>query len=424
MTACSSDDDFEQPENPTESQVYTLVIQASKGSDTTTRALSLDGTTLNAYWSGTETIEVGQNGVKIGTATAAANADGTTTITATLTSAPDPSSDLNFYLGGSDFDYTTQSGLLSGANNGISEKYDYNTALLYSGNFTVSGNNVSPAGSNPTLNFENPEQAVVKFTLVDKDDGTTPINAKKLNIHDSKATEGLVQNLDKLTGTWTRGDVTISPLTTNVIYAALVGVYQSNLTLTASDGNHVFSYSKSGVDFNSGKYYEITVKMNKILSRVSSSVGASILSGGYTAISDEQAAALAKQCWTVAGNTVYVVYSASGSVYSPNVSYAYTSDGKTTSIGSATTMQELLNLYGGGANTAWFVEPAAAPKASSATTEDVGKVIGADGKIYANATAATEASTTAVAMITYVGSATGETSFTHGLALAMSDASS
>ena len=57
------------------------------------------------------------------------------------------------------------------------------------------------------------------------------------------------------------------------------------------------------------------------------------------------------------------------------------------------------------------------------SSEDIGSVIGADGNIYLNAAAATAASpaTTAVAMITYVGSATGETSFTHGLALALSD---
>lgn len=61
---------------------------------------------------------------------------------------------------------------------------------------------------------------------------------------------------------------------------------------------------------------------------------------------------------------------------------------------------------------------------TSVSSEDLGSVIGADGNIYLNAAAAAAASpaTTAVAMITYVGSATGETSFTYGLALALSDA--
>jgi hypothetical protein len=48
------------------------------------------------------------------------------------------------------------------------------------------------------------------------------------------------------------------------------------------------------------------------------------------------------------------------------------------------------------------------------TVDDLGKVIGADSKIYANADAATAAGTTAVAMICYVSDG-------HGLALAMAD---
>jgi len=60
---------------------------------------------------------------------------------------------------------------------------------------------------------------------------------------------------------------------------------------------------------------------------------------------------------------------------------------------------------------------------ANVATSDLGKVIGADGKIYVNATAATDAGTTAVAMIAYVGSETAELSpYNHGLALALSDA--
>ena len=60
--------------------------------------------------------------------------------------------------------------------------------------------------------------------------------------------------------------------------------------------------------------------------------------------------------------------------------------------------------------------------AKDATAEDLGKVIGIDGKIYNNVDAAQAAGTTGVAMIVYVGSATGETSYNHGLALALKDA--
>lgn len=54
---------------------------------------------------------------------------------------------------------------------------------------------------------------------------------------------------------------------------------------------------------------------------------------------------------------------------------------------------------------------------------DLGKVIGADGYIYANATQASAYGTTAVAMITYVGAETCEGApYNNGLALALSDA--
>ena len=56
--------------------------------------------------------------------------------------------------------------------------------------------------------------------------------------------------------------------------------------------------------------------------------------------------------------------------------------------------------------------------AAEATAEDIGKLIGADGNIYDDAAAATAASTTAVAVIAYVGTASD---CAHGLAIALAD---
>ena len=55
----------------------------------------------------------------------------------------------------------------------------------------------------------------------------------------------------------------------------------------------------------------------------------------------------------------------------------------------------------------------------SITTDDIGKVMGADGNIYDNAGAATAAGTNAVAMIAYVGNDTGDATYNHGLAIAL-----
>ena len=57
-----------------------------------------------------------------------------------------------------------------------------------------------------------------------------------------------------------------------------------------------------------------------------------------------------------------------------------------------------------------------APLASSATTGDIGKLIGSDGRIYSTQAAATAANTTAVAMIAYVGN---ESNCSNGLAIAL-----
>ena len=64
---------------------------------------------------------------------------------------------------------------------------------------------------------------------------------------------------------------------------------------------------------------------------------------------------------------------------------------------------------------------AAARALAKATAEDLGKIAGADGKIYATKADAEAANTTAVAMIAYVGSDTGNDTYTHGMALALSD---
>ena len=70
-----------------------------------------------------------------------------------------------------------------------------------------------------------------------------------------------------------------------------------------------------------------------------------------------------------------------------------------------------------------FTAPAPARDMYKATTEDIGKTIGEDGKIYNNKKHAKAAGTTAVAMIAYVGSETDNATYKHGLAIALTDES-
>ncbi len=258
FTACSSSDDvIEQPANQTEPQVYTLVIKASKG-DANTRALSLSGSTLNAYWSGEETIEVYQNDVKIGTATAAASDDGKTTITAELDPAPDPTKDLDFFLGGYTPDYTGQNGLLTG-DNSISEKYDYAMGWLGSGSYTVDEVNytVTP-NENTSLEFgaAYAEQAVIKFTLQDKGNSNAAISPSAFTVSDGTSTV----ELTSIPAT------TYSANGAGVLFVAFPATnYLETITLTATVGNDTYTYTKWGAKFEKGQYYEITVKMTKQL---------------------------------------------------------------------------------------------------------------------------------------------------------------
>lgn len=264
FTACSSDDNIiEQPQNPTEPQVYTMVIKASKGGDATTRALK-PGTdsetgknTVDAYWSGDETIEVYQSGVKIGEATAAPSANGNTTVTATLTSAPDPSSDLDFYLGGKTPDYTGQVGLLTGTNS-ISENYDYATDLVYSGAYTVDEINkkITPNEGSLPLTFGAAQQAIIKFTLKDKANDAA-ISPSALTVTDGTSTVSLTS-------------IPAATYTANgagVLYVAFPAAGSAKtVTLTATAGGKTYSYEKTGVSFTNGQYYEIGVKMSPIIS--------------------------------------------------------------------------------------------------------------------------------------------------------------
>lgn len=73
-----------------------------------------------------------------------------------------------------------------------------------------------------------------------------------------------------------------------------------------------------------------------------------------------------------------------------------------------------------GIPTGWGAALYEAPSCTAASIHDIGKVIGEDGRIYANAIEATAAYTKAAAMIAYVGKADGVCD--HGLAISLTDA--
>ena len=90
-------------------------------------------------------------------------------------------------------------------------------------------------------------------------------------------------------------------------------------SLAANVGGTTYSYSKSGVNFQNGKYYTVTVKMNNAPQYANDAIEVfqhtdprldEYMMGylSYTHITLDQAYALAKYLGTTTGNTVAVVY--------------------------------------------------------------------------------------------------------------------
>lgn len=230
LAGCSSSEaPIEQPINPTGK--YTMTVNASKGSDATTRALSIDGEgKLIAYWDGTEKVTVKEGATTLGTLTTItpdATDNTKAKLSGTLDKAPSGTS-LTLELCSPT--YGSQDGTLAY----IASNCDYaiaTTTVTYDNdNKTITGN----------ASFIN-QQAIVKFTLQ---------NAK-----------GESLAVDNLTFS-TTGDITITPTSaTDVIYAALRGVDNTLVTLTATKGSDTYTCITKNVTFENGKYYRVTAKM-------------------------------------------------------------------------------------------------------------------------------------------------------------------
>ena len=240
FAACSSDDNItdQQPAQPTGQQVYTMTVNAQKGGDAaTTRALALDGKTLNATWATTENIYV-KKGDTWATGSLQPDADAATaTLKGTLSGITIEAGDeltLQFPKSG-DISYDGQQGTLAD----IAANYDYATATVTVESVSATGN-INPMEA--TTTFQN-QQAIVKFTL---SDGTTTLNASELTVSD---------------GT---NDYTVTPASaTSELYVAIPGISSQTVTLTATVGSDTYTYEKANVTFTNGKYYAIAVKMAK-----------------------------------------------------------------------------------------------------------------------------------------------------------------
>ena len=289
FAACSSDDNTidQQPAQPAGQQVYTMTIQATKSTGdeanarVATRALSLDGKTLNVKWNEGETVYVLQQDKDntaywnyVGKLTAAASSNATTTLSGTLTLEIGESGTeldteapaLRFVLHGNALgsgnasDYSTgQNGLLTGTGS-IEEKYDFASCDVAKGSYSIDteAKTVSVTGGITLVS----EQAIVKFSLYQAD-GTTPINATSLAITSTGDMKtGRAYESDATTITTQSVSLTGLEGSTNNLYVALCNYNATAYTLTATDAaGNTYTYGPKTTTFTDGKYYEVKVKM-------------------------------------------------------------------------------------------------------------------------------------------------------------------
>ena len=316
LTACSNDEDTPVQNKMEAGKTYNLSVNATKGSTQNnesaargTRALSSGEAGINATWATTEKVYVkydnswftGELSPNANAATAHLNG----TISGVEVSLPNY---LTLQFPRKNISYKGQVGTLAD----IAANFDYATATAH---VNIENSDIT-ATSADTVTFRN-LQAIVKFTLNDA-------VGNALNVSWLRVSATNLEQTDSETG-----DITITPSSaTNELFAALSGISDTKVMLTAKAGDKYYVFVKSGVTFDNSSYHEVAVNMQEI---------------------------------------------------------EYPVDLSTVT-----------------------------------KTRYIGSVVGADGKVYPNATAATVAETTAIAMIAYVGS---ESNCKHGLAIALTDES-
>ena len=236
MTACSNDDMIADEPTPVTTETpraYTITVNATKGE--ATRALTLDGNTLNATWKAVEEVKVysvtGEGSTEmesitpIGTLTAQSNGTAAT-LKGEFDSIYTPTTGAKLRLKFLSDKYTGQKATLEY----IASNCDFATADVTITGVT-DGNVTTTAAS-----FEN-QQAIVKFTLK-KLDGSTPVAATSLTVK----VGGIIYDVS-------------SDNPTSEIFVAMPAASNRDVTLTATSSDGNFSCEKTGITFEKGRVH-------------------------------------------------------------------------------------------------------------------------------------------------------------------------
>lgn len=300
LASCSGSDggdSIEAPQQPAtqtdEPKTYTMTIEATIGDDEAlTRALELDESgakpVLKATWTKGDKVYVYEQlsnsespgsgaSTSIGSSTSssttyrlagtltAQSSGASTTLSGEVTLAG-PQSTLTLYYGSPSYDYTGQVGTLAD----IAAKYDYASTYLYYNKYTLENGKVV-VNDGVSLNFAN-LQAIVKFTLTDTDGYALSANSLTVGatgeytyrVGHTIPTESTSESFTDITS------FTVTPEggATNVIYVAMPMISSGNaypIRLDAACTDWNYFYEKASVTFAASKYYEVTVKMKRIV---------------------------------------------------------------------------------------------------------------------------------------------------------------
>ena len=255
------------PDTPKTLNKYTFTVNASKSAGkSNTRALSLDGNTLNSSWATSEHIYVKKGSTWATGALQPQSNEANAQLSGTLSDITiNAGDDLTLQFPRQDIDYTGQIGTIED----IAAKYDYATATA-----RVTGVSDGNISANP-VSFDN-QQAIVKFTL-NKYNGEA-IDLTSLTI--SSANNKIVQSIAEPSGTIQYGSITITPTeATNEVFVAIRQSEADDITLTASDGTYTYLFTKENMLFDAGKYYSVTVKMERVVDVSSFDFNAELMNG-------------------------------------------------------------------------------------------------------------------------------------------------
>ena len=253
MTSCNKNGQ-NSPDQPANVQTYRMRITASQGADAPMngprKVLSLDGTTLNATWAAGEQVNVYNvtRGAELNGRLEAQSGGESTQLEGDLTGTVAAGDKLTLRFLSPN--YTDQHGTLAyiSANCDYAVAEDIEVASVSGGQIQATGDAV----------FTN-RQAILRLTLKDAADGTTPIAPTSLSIHDETGDIATLTSIPA--STYTENGA-------GVLYVAVPGFSGKNITLTAIAGTDTYIYSKPEVTIEDGSYYTLSAEMSKQIATI------------------------------------------------------------------------------------------------------------------------------------------------------------